>query len=73
MNATPAEPPHPISALTTYEIRDYRRRLEHCLRTLPVHATVRELIRHKLDLILAEVDSRSRLHQANGRSRSPSG
>jgi hypothetical protein len=31
----PAQPNHPLPALTTFELRDYRRRLEHALETLP--------------------------------------
>lgn len=31
-------PPHPLYALTTYELKNYRRELEHSLKALPEHA-----------------------------------
>ncbi len=52
-------PPHPTSQLTTYELRDYRRELEHALKTLPDHATVRAQLKAKLDEVLDEQESRS--------------
>jgi hypothetical protein len=61
------QPPHPTHALTTYELRNYRRELEHSLKTLPEHAEVRSLLQQRLAEVLAEEDSRKRLHQANGR------
>jgi hypothetical protein len=61
------QPPHPTHALTTYELRNYRRQLEHSLKTLPEHAEVRSLLQQRLAEVLAEQDSRNRLHQANGR------
>lgn len=57
------QPKHPIHALTTYELRDYRRQLEHAVKTLPEHATVRALIRLRLDAVLAEQAQRSRIRQ----------
>ena len=61
------QPPHPTHALTTYELRNYRRELEHSLKTLPEQAEVRSLLQQRLAEVLAEQDSRNRLHQANGR------
>jgi hypothetical protein len=61
MTAEPdtVEPPeHPLHALTTYELSRYRRQLEHALKALPEHATVRELLREKLAEALAEQESR---------------
>ena len=60
------QPPHPMPALTTYELRNYRRELEHSLKTLPEHAQVRALLQQRLTEVLAEQDSRNRLHDANG-------
>ena len=54
-------PEHPLPALTTYELSDYRRSLEHAIRTLPEHAPVRQQLRARLDDVLAEVDDRARL------------
>jgi hypothetical protein len=53
------QPPHPTSQLTTYELRDYRRELEHALKTLPDHVTVRAQLQAKLAEVLAEQESRS--------------
>ena len=61
------QPPHPIPALTTYELKNYRRELEHSLKTLPEHAQVRAQLQQRLAEVLAEQDSRNRLHHANGR------
>jgi len=61
MDTAPQEPAHPVAALTTYELRDYRGQLERALRKLPAHAEVRALIRRKLDDVLAEQDSRARV------------
>ena len=60
------QPPHPMYALTTYELRNYRRELEHSLKTLPEHAQVRALLQQRLAEVLAEQDSRNRLHHASG-------
>ncbi len=60
------QPPHPMHALTTYELKNYQRELEHSLKTLPEHAQVRVLLQEQLSEVLAEQDSRSRLHHANG-------
>jgi hypothetical protein len=64
--ATPAEPavdqpPHPTHALTTYELRDYRRRLEHAVKGIPADAPVQDLLRRKLDEVLAEQAERERI------------
>jgi hypothetical protein len=54
------QPAHPTHALTTYELRNYRRQLEHALRKLPEHAEVRLLIRQRLDEVLTEQEDRTR-------------
>jgi len=61
------QPPHPTHALTTYELKNYRRELEHSFKTLPEHAQARVQLQQRLAEVLAEQDSRNRLHQANGR------
>jgi len=54
------EPPaHPMHALTTYELRDYRGQLEYALRKLPEHAEVRTLIQKRLDEVLREQEERT--------------
>jgi hypothetical protein len=61
------EPKHPLSALTTYELRDYRRQLENALAFFdaqdPVPA-VRDGLRARLDDVLAEQESRQRIADA---------
>ena len=42
--------------------------LEHSLRALPEHVAVRVILQQRLAEVLAEQDSRSRLHEANGRA-----
>jgi hypothetical protein len=58
-------PKHPMYALTTYELRDYRRQLEHALRTLPGHAEVRALLQQRLTGVLNEQQARAQLQQAS--------
>ena len=53
------QPPHPLGALTTAELTRYRRELEHALKTLPDHATVRDQLKAKLADIQAEQESRA--------------
>jgi hypothetical protein len=60
------QPPHPMHSLTTYELKNYRRELEHALKTIPEHAQVRELLQQRLAEVLAEQNSRNRLRQADG-------
>lgn len=58
------QPKHPLPALTTYELRDYRRDLERAIafldRQTPVPA-VRARLQVKLDDVIAEQDDRARL------------
>jgi hypothetical protein len=65
---TVEQPSHPVHALTTYELKNYRRELEHSLRALPEHVAVRVLLQQRLAEVLAEQDSRSRLNAANGQA-----
>ncbi len=65
---TVEQPSHPVHALTTYELRNYRRELEHSLRALPEHVAVRVILQQRLAEVLAEQDSRNRLHQGNGQT-----
>jgi hypothetical protein len=63
---TPAleQPKHPLWALTTYELRDYRRQLERAIAFFaaqdPVPAA-RDELQAKLCAVSAEQDSRGRL------------
>jgi len=64
---TVEEPRHPLHALTTYELRDYRRQLESAIaffdRQHPV-PPARGRLQTKLDELLAEQDDRARLARA---------
>lgn len=62
------EPPkHPLHALATYELRDYRRQLERAIaffdRQNPV-PPARYRLQARLDDVLAEQDERARLARA---------
>jgi hypothetical protein len=60
-------PKHALHALTTFELRDYRRELESALafyaKRHPV-APVQADLRQRLDAVLAEQDDRARLARA---------
>jgi hypothetical protein len=59
---TPVEPPrHPVYALTTYELRDYRRDLERGIKGISPDAPVQADLRRKLDAVIAEQEDRVRL------------
>lgn len=64
MPEQPARPLHPLEQCTTFELRDYRRELEHALKHLPEHAPVRELLRQRLDAVLSEESSRAAIRSA---------
>jgi hypothetical protein len=63
-SATTEQPKHPISALTTYELRDERRRMENAIaffqKKTPVPPVCGEL-QGRLDEVLAEQDERARI------------
>jgi hypothetical protein len=55
----PDQPKRPLSALTTYELRDYRRQLEHAIKGIAPDAPVQADLRRKLDEVLAEQNERA--------------
>ena len=60
----PVPPDHPLPALTTVGLRDNRRALEHAIARLGQHDPVppsRGGLQARLDAVLAEQDSRTRL------------
>jgi len=67
MPVTVDQPKHPLHALTTYELRDFRRELERTIaffdRQDPV-APARAPLQARLDEVLAEQDERARLARA---------
>jgi hypothetical protein len=59
------EPKHPLHAMTTFELRDYRKQLEHALNNGVIgHAPVAARLQEQLAAVLAEQDSRARLADA---------
>jgi hypothetical protein len=59
-----AEPKHPLHALTTYELRDYRRDLELAIAFFDRQTRVppaRDRLQATLDDVIAEQDDRTRL------------
>jgi hypothetical protein len=68
MTAETPRPPHPLPALTTYELRDYRKLLEYSLSdgvigSAPIAADARA----RLDQVLAEQETRQRIRHSERR------
>jgi hypothetical protein len=65
---TPQPPPHPLHALTRYELRDYRRQLESAIaffgRKDPV-PPAGDRLQAALDAVVAEQDERARIARAS--------
>jgi hypothetical protein len=65
--ATVQPPEHPLHAMTTYELREYRRQLESAIaffdRQDPV-PPARDQLRASLDAVLAEQEERARIAHA---------
>ena len=61
MSGAAAVPKHPVSALTTFELRNYRRDLERAIRGIAPDAPVQADLRRKLDAVLAEQEDRARM------------
>ena len=59
LSPMPDEPKHPLSALTTFELRDYRRQLERAIKGIAPDAPIQADLRRKLDEVLAEQDDRA--------------
>ncbi len=55
------QPKHPLHALTTYELRDYRRDLENTIKTITPDVAIRAELQRRLDAVIAEQESRARL------------
>jgi hypothetical protein len=59
------QPKHPLTQLTTYELRNYRKQLEHALNDEVIsHAPVAARLQEQLAAVLAEQESRVRLADA---------
>ena len=59
--ATVVPPKHPLYALTTYELRDYRHDLERAIEGIAPGAPVQADLRRKLDAVITEQEDRARL------------
>jgi len=55
---------HPLYALTTYELKDRRRELEHAIKGAAPDAPVQAALRRALDAVIAEQDDRARAADA---------
>jgi hypothetical protein len=64
----PPGPPHPLAALTTYELSRYRRQLEHVLKAVPVHDPARAGLQQRLADIQAEQHSRTTITATGGQT-----
>jgi hypothetical protein len=62
---TPQQPAYPMHQLTTFELRDYRKQLEHAVERLGSAPVVQDL-QQKLRQVLDEEDSRARFRAGNG-------
>ena len=65
--ATVEQPKHPLHALTTFELRDYRHQLERAIAFFDGKDPVpraQAVLRARLDAVLAEQDERARLAHA---------
>jgi len=58
---TVEQPKHPLHALTSYELRGYRRDLEHAIKAISPDAPVQADLCRKLDDVIAEQEDRARL------------
>jgi hypothetical protein len=67
MTAEVEPPKHPLHGMTTFELRDYRRQLESAIAFFEVQDPVppaRDRLQARLDAVLAEQESRTRLADA---------
>ena len=55
------QPKHPLHALTTYELRDYRRDLENAIKNNAPDAVIQAELQRRLDVVIAEQESRAGL------------
>lgn len=55
------QPKHPLHALTTFELRDYRKHLEQAIKGISPEAPVQSVLRTKLDAVIAEQDEREKI------------
>ena len=66
-SVTVEQPKHPLPAMTTFELRDYRRQLERAIAFFDGRDPVpraRAVLEDRLNAVLAEQDERARLAHA---------
>jgi len=66
-SVTVEQPKHPLYALTTFELRDYRRQLQNAIAFFDTQdpvPTARDDLQATLDAVIAEQESRDRLTRA---------
>ena len=66
-SASVERPKHPLAAMTTFELRDYRRQLESAITFFDKEDPVppaRDRLQANLDAVLTEQESRTRLADA---------
>jgi hypothetical protein len=54
-------PKYPVSALATWELRDYARSLERAIKGISADAPIQADLRRKLDEVLAEQAERAKI------------
>ena len=59
------KPKHPLPAMTTYELRDRRRELEHGIKGVAPDTPVQAVLRAQLNAVLAEQEDRVRIAHAS--------
>ena len=57
----PRAPKHPVGALATWELRDYRRQLESALASVPEDSAERVIIRDRLQAVVGEQADRTKI------------
>jgi hypothetical protein len=65
---TTPDPPHPVHALTSRELTEYRRQLEHAISGIDPDAPVQALLHRNLAEVLAQQDTRAALTATGGRA-----
>jgi hypothetical protein len=65
------KPEHPVYALTTSELNQRQRALEHAIGPAAPHAPVPESLRNELADVIAEQEQRARIRQASRGSGNP--
>ena len=64
----PRRTPHPLDALTTYELSRHRRPLEHALKAVPGHDPARAGLQQRLAAVQAEQHSRTTITATGGQT-----